>query len=230
MDFKEVAKRVSVFGYAVMPRLDPELSTESIALKLGAIMDVSSFLPNIPRTQTLRPRNATERLMNQYSGTYGTEAFPLHSDLAHWYLPPRYLMLRCKVGMKDVQTTLVPYSIIASVVGEHTLKQALVAPRRKSVTQKICPLPVIFEHEGIWGLRWDFLFLSPLNEAARRAYDAIFALRWPSCDTIPVTLLEQGDTVVIDNWRMLHGRTAVPENSMGREIERIYLNQLGGKS
>lgn len=229
MDAKDVARRVSTLGYAVIPRLDPASSTESVALRLGAVMDVSSLLPNVPRVQTLRPRKPTARLMNQYSGTYGTEAFPLHSDLAHWYLPPRYLMLRCKVGMKDVETTLVSYSAVASVVGEHTLKQAIVVPRRKSMTQTICPLPVIFEYDGAWGLRWDFLFLSPLNEAARRTSEGIAGLRWPSSDTIPVTLLEPGDTIVFDNWRMLHGRSAVPESSMGRVIERIYLNRLGGE-
>lgn len=228
MEAKDVARRVSTTGYAVIPQLDPAASTENVALRLGAVMDVSSFLPNVPRVQTLRPRKSTAPLMNQYSGTYGTGAFPLHSDLAHWYIPPRYVMLRCMVGARDVETTLVPYSAIASVVAERILKQALVVPRRKSKTQTICPIPIVFEHDRTWGLRWDFLFLSPINEAARRISEAIASQRWPIEDTIPVTLLAPGDTVIIDNWRMLHGRSAVSENSMNRVIERIYLNQLRG--
>jgi hypothetical protein len=192
-------------------------------------MNVSELLPNVPQVQTLCPRKPSRQLMNQYSGTYGTEAFPLHSDLAHWYRPPRYLLLRCKVGVNDVETTLVSYSVIASVVGERTLKQALVLPRRKRETQAVCPLPVVFSYEGTWGLRWDFLFLSPLNEAAKHMSERVASRRWGRGEVIPVNLLDPGDTIVIDNWRMLHGRSAVPEGSMGRVIERIYLNRLGGE-
>lgn len=216
-------------GYAVIPRLDPVSSTDSVALRLGAVMNVSELLPNVPRVQTLCPRKPSRQLRNQYSGTYGTEAFPLHSDLAHWYRPPRYLLLRCKVGVKDVQTTLVSYSTIASVVGERILKQALVLPRRKRETQTLCPLSVVFDHEGTWGLRWDFLFLSPLNEAAKQMSERIASWRWGSDEVIRVNLLDPGDTIVIDNWKMLHGRSAVREDSMGRVIERVYLNRLGGE-
>lgn len=225
----ELAKQVGAMGYAVIPRFDPASSTESVALKLGAVMNVSELLPNVPRVQTLCPRKPSRQLMNQYSGTYGTGAFPLHSDLAHWYRPPRYLLLRCRVGVKDVKTTLVSYSTIASVVGERALKQALVLPRRKRETQVVCPLPVVFGYEGTWGLRWDFLFLSPLNEAAKHTSERIASWPWDRGEVISVNLLNPGDTIVIDNWRMLHGRSAIPEGSMGRVIERIYLNRLGGE-
>lgn len=227
MDVKDIVQRVSAKGYVVIKCLDARLSTEQVALKLGSIMDVSTILPSVPKVQTLRPRKPDSRLMNQYSGTYGTEEFPLHSDLAHWYLPPRYLMLRCKVGAKDVETTLVPYSVIASAVGERTLKQALVAPRRKNKGQVICPLPVVFHREESWGIRWDFLFLSPLNEPAKLVSEVLTSRSWHDEEIISVNLLEPGDTIVIDNWRMLHARSAVSENSMSRIIERIYLNRLG---
>jgi L-asparagine oxygenase len=190
-------------------------------------MDVSLILPSVPKVQILRPREPDTCLMNQYSGTYGTEEFPFHSDLAHWYVPPRYLMLRCKVGAKNVETTLVPYSAIMSAVGERILKQALVAPRRRSKEQKICPLPVVFYRDGLFGIRWDFLFLSPLNEPANRTSEVLTSHSWHCGLIISVNLLEPGDTIVIDNWRMLHGRSAVPEDSKTRVIERIYLNSFG---
>ncbi|WP_020565897.1 Fe(II)-2OG oxygenase family protein [Methylosarcina fibrata] len=227
MDAEEIIQRVRSTGYAVIRRLAPRLSTEQVALKLGSIMDVSSNLPGVPIVQILQPRKPDARLMNQYSGTYGIEEFPLHSDLAHWYLPPRYLMLRCKVGAKDVETKLISYSAIVSAIGERTLKQALVVPRRKSNGQKICPLPVFFCQDGSWGIRWDFLFLSPLNDSAKRTFEVFASHSWHDEEIISVNLLQSGDTIIIDNWRMLHGRSAVPEGSMNRVIERIYLNTLG---
>lgn len=230
MGFEEcVAKKVSETGYAVISRLDPMSSTEIIALKLGSVVDVSSLLPGVPKVQTLRPQKPAPWLMNQYSGVFGTEDFPLHSDLAHWYLPPRYILLRCRVGVKDVETKLVSYSTIDSVVGAQTLKRALVVPRRKCNTQTICPLPVVFSGNESWGFRWDSLFLSPLNGAAKNMYRMMTSRGWSNEEVIRVKLQEPGDTMIVDNWRMLHGRSAVPDGSMNRVIERVYLNRLGGE-
>ena len=36
----------------------------------------------------------------------------------------------------------------------------------------------------------------------------------------------EGDTVIIDNWRMLHGRPAVPEGRRDRHLQRVYLRSL----
>ena len=35
-----------------------------------------------------------------------------------------------------------------------------------------------------------------------------------------------GDTVILDNWRMLHGRSAVPEKYSDRMLQRAYLEEL----
>jgi hypothetical protein len=224
---EEIVKKVRTTGYAVVQCLAPQLSTEEVALKLGSIMDVSTIVPGVPKIQTLRPRKPSSELMNQYSGTYGVGEFALHSDLAHWYVPPRYFLLRCKIGATNVETTLLSYSAIASTVGEHTLRRALVIPRRKSKRQTICPLPVMFRYERVWGMRWDFLFLSPLNDAAMETSNMLSSHNWHEKGLVAVKLIDPADTLVIDNWKMLHGRSSVPEASMEREIQRAYLNRLG---
>jgi L-asparagine oxygenase len=181
----------------------------------------------VPKIQTLRPRKPESELMNQYSGAYGTETFPLHSDLAHWRVPPRHFLLRCITGAEDVETTLLSYSRIAATVGEHTLRQALVMPRRKSKQQTICPIPVVFRYEGTWGMRWDFLFLSSLNNAAEETSRIIRLHSWQENGLVAIKLLNSGDTLIVDNWKMLHGRSSVPEGSLRREIQRVYLTKLG---
>ncbi|HAH95942.1 MAG TPA: hypothetical protein DCL69_03455, partial [Firmicutes bacterium] len=35
-----------------------------------------------------------------------------------------------------------------------------------------------------------------------------------------------GDTLVIDNWRMLHARSPVPAGREDRKIQRVYLESL----
>jgi alpha-ketoglutarate-dependent taurine dioxygenase len=41
-----------------------------------------------------------------------------------------------------------------------------------------------------------------------------------------VLLLQPGDTLLIDNWRMLHGRSEVSTQSTSRIIDRVYLAEV----
>jgi len=81
----------------------PSLSTLEVARLLGDIL----HLEGIAEVQTLTPRHAEEVGKNRYSGLYGTESFPLHTDMAHWYIPPRYLLLRCVRAAENVATYFV---------------------------------------------------------------------------------------------------------------------------
>lgn len=76
-------------------------------------------------------------------------------------------------------------------------------------------------------MRWDSLFLEPINSAAKKAYELFHAHSWGKQDIISTRLTKPGDTLIIDNWRMLHGRSSVPKISMDRNIQRIYLNNIG---
>lgn len=41
-----------------------------------------------------------------------------------------------------------------------------------------------------------------------------------------IALGEPGDTLIIDNWRMLHGRSQLSVEHAGRVIQRAYLEAL----
>ena len=58
-------------------------------------------------------------------------------------------------------------------------------------------------------------------EGMRRLKEAI-----EQADVISVPLVNPGDTVIIDNWRMLHGRSNVPISCVHRIIDRTYLGRL----
>src|SRR4051812_13786946 len=89
-------------GFALIPRLHEGESSLPALSRLGEVVR----LPHVEDVQVLRPRATSESPPNIYSGNFGLNAFPLHSDLAHWYLPPRYFALRCVVGADAVQTLL----------------------------------------------------------------------------------------------------------------------------
>jgi alpha-ketoglutarate-dependent taurine dioxygenase len=212
--------------FVVLPELDTYLSTVEVARRLGTIVEIDRLLPSsgIPNVQSLRPRNATEAKQNQYSGNYGHGLFPLHTDLAHWVLPPRYLLLRCLVGAEDVFTNLLPSKYALDLVGKAALQKAVFRGRRREYGCSGLVRAISYHHqEEIF--RWDPIFLQPLNRNARRLK---IVMHDPACNRslMTVRLTKPGDTIIIDNWRMLHGRSSVSARSTGRHIERVYLSEV----
>src|SRR5277367_4742269 len=98
-------------GFVVRKGVDPDLSTMEVAQGLGVTLNIEDIFPaaGVEVVQSLRPRD-TIHATNHYSGHFGFGSFPLHTDLAHWAIPPRYLFLRCKVGTPDVFTELLHWS------------------------------------------------------------------------------------------------------------------------
>ena len=195
-------------GYALLPAWLPAKTTTAIAHSIGSVVNIGSLFPrtDIPSVQTLEPRYETRASFNQYSGTFGLNEFSLHTDLAHWARPPRYLLLRCLNGSSTVATKVLESSIITSVVGTNTLRRALARPRRVRPTDALCLLPLAFNVDDVGGLRWDPLFLVPMNEAAWQVAELMRTQVTHLSEDL--TMVERGDTIIIDNWRILHRQLA----------------------
>lgn len=224
--FKELMHLVSMHSYVFAKTFLPNLSTHEIASRLGAILDPHKVAPGhgIATVQTLIPRESSDLDPHTYGGVYGLNEFPLHSDYAHWGSPPRFLILRCVRGSPSVSTYLLSASEILEHAGEFA-ERAVVVPRKTNDERKLCPMPVCFRDGADTGLRWDYLFLKPMNQAAIRVGESIQAIQ--EIQRTKVYLSDLGDTLLIDNWRMLHGRSSVP-HAARRRLERIYISKLWG--
>lgn len=221
-------KRLCLDGYTFLQGWSPDRSTLDLARSIGTIVDLPSLLPgsSIPTVQSLKPRHRSEAPRNQYSSTYGVSEFPLHTDLAHWVKPPRYFVLRCITGSPNVNTWLAPASWLSPIVGEVSLRQAITRPRRLGSRGVHCLLPLKFRAEGTVGFRWDPLFLVPMNGAAHRVAEAMSSRNVYSIHKLVFTLSHPGDTLIVDNWRILHGRGSVAPTGMNRCLERVYLSEI----
>jgi len=206
-------------GFSFCQRLLPDLSSGQVANLLGAVVDLSES--GISVAQTLVPRETTEAALNQYSGNYGLNEFPLHSDLAHWAIPPRYFMLRCIIGAEGVFTHVLLWSTIAKQIRESSLRRAVFTVRKHRLGYS-CLVRAYSTRNGLDLLRWDPLFLRPLNAPAQEVASAITSLNWDA-KIQRILLKEPGDTLLADNWQILHGRAAVSDKGTQRRIERIYL-------
>ena len=223
---RDIVSLLHRVGYVLLPAWRPSDTTAAVANSIGTIVNIDSLLPgtDIPTVQTLMPRCETTASLNEYSGTFGLNEFPFHSDLAHWVRPPRYLMLRCLNGSPTVATKVLNSSILTSVLGTKTLRKALARPRRVNPTTALCLLPLAFSVGGVDGLRWDPLFLVPMNSVARRVAELMHTQVWQFSEHL--TLVKRGDTLIIDNWRVLHGRSEVARLDIDRRVERVYLSEL----
>jgi L-asparagine oxygenase len=213
-------------GFSLLRGLAPHLSTIEVAKTLGTVVSVEELLPSsgIPTVQSLRPRPTSEVGQNQYSGHYGLGTFPLHSDLAHWAIPPRYLLLRCVVGSDDVFTHLLPWTPIVDLVGAATLRKAVFAARRRRIGYSSL-VRAMSHNDGIAVLRWDPIFLAPLNRHAHALASAMLDSGWDT-KVMKILLSQPGDTLIIHNWTMLHGRGEVSQHSTARHIDRVYLSEV----
>ena len=208
-------------GYSFIPRFAVGATAIEAASLWGCVDPVVGLDPG----QTLVPRSCAEAAPNTYSGIFGESEFPLHTDLAHWARPPRFLVLRCLVGSASVGTRVLDGRALLEHFGASALRRALVHPRRPMRNGKQLLRLLQRTDDSELHLRWDSVYLQPASKFGADVFESIRTfLRGVS--VAEVALAHPGDTLVLDNWRCLHGRSGVPQTALGRYIERVYLKGL----
>ncbi|HEY3047927.1 MAG TPA: hypothetical protein VGJ72_10765, partial [Polaromonas sp.] len=158
-----LAESLASCGFAIIRRLDPDLPSIKIIERLGLVDTVEG----LNAVQALVPHDLHEAPPNTYSGNFGTSDFPLHTDLAHWASPPRYLALRCVSGSSTVATRLLDSKALVAKFGIEPLRMALVQPRRPMRNGK--QLLRLLERPATassYLMRWDSIYLRPATKLA----------------------------------------------------------------
>lgn len=218
----EIAERVRREGYALLRRFEPELSSAEALGRIGRMDVVEGIRP----VQRLTPHAVDESTPNTYSGNFGKSAFPLHTDLAHWAIPPRYLALRCIQGCDAVATRLLDGNDVIARFGRSILRRTLTQPRRPQ-GDRIQLLPLLGGATDVNSaiLRWDSIFLQPSNSFSMLVFAEVSGYL-SGVAPMEFTLADLGDTLVVDNWRFLHGRSDVSQGGHLRKIDRAYLEAI----
>ena len=214
-----VKAQIVLHGFARIAAPIAPVTTEDLAAGLGEPLDPWGD----GLVQRLEPRDSGPP--NTYSGLFGLGAFPLHTDLAHWLIPPRYLLLRCGKGYADVPTLLLDGTEIVREMDADALGRAIVRPRRRQSGElrllRLWSTPM----RATGCLRWDQVFLQPASVEGRRAFDSLRD-RLEIATPTQIVMIEPGEAIIIDNWRMLHARPAIPAGRRDRYLERVYLRSL----
>jgi hypothetical protein len=164
----------------------------------------------------LVPKNASEAVAGTFSREYGKGEFPLHTDTAFWPLPARYLVFRV-TGDTRRPTVVARFPLpLPPTMAREVVSSVWVV---KGLRPFYCSMQ--FRANGEMGLRYDQLTMKPVNNAAKSVLNGmpsvLAQLRTFSIDWAAV------GTVIIDNWRVLHGRGHGPDGEGERVLERVYL-------
>jgi len=214
----EISSKLVEEGYCFLNEWDPDVETAAISDRVGAT--ITPWPGGL--IQTLQPR--TEAAPNTYSGNFGLGSFPMHTDLAHWKSPPRYLLLRCLKGYQDVPTLLLDGRDMIASVSRNLLSRAIFKPRRPR-DGKLTLVRLLDQSGDREVLRWDEIFLQPASRVGERV--DVQVRGWLSTATpFRLALFRPGDTLIVDNWRMLHARSPIPTDREDRAIQRVYLESI----
>ena len=215
-------------GYVFIPKWSQEMAPAEFLATMESCVDrrAHTLGSETSSIQILKPRTALNKNRRRYSDIYGLGEFPLHTDLAHWARPPRYIMLRCVVGCNDVYTSLLPVPFLNTIVDKSILLQAMFCSELPRRDHSGSILSMIFTENHVNGLRWDKHSLKPMNTAAFSVGQSMSLTESKHSEMSVQYLADIGDTLIIDNWRCLHGRGRVSKEGQNRRIQRIYLSEV----
>lgn len=216
----ELLRSLELNGFSRFSWKNSSDKTLDIAKAIGCV----ATLPGIQQVQTIIPREKEGIENSSYSGNFGLGEFPMHTDMAHWHTPPRYFILRCIQPTEHVFTSIMRLDELFGPESPITLKKSLFRPRRRLDGR----LSMLRLFDGKIH-RWDTLFIQPMNNIARDLESRILD-RILNSQAINLILNEPNECILIDNWKTIHGRSAIPENGRNRVVERIYLSSIKGIS
>ncbi|WP_370530741.1 hypothetical protein [Methylophilus aquaticus] len=211
-------QKLTEYGYVQFDGQPFGNSTMEIGTNIGMVIT----LPIIKTVQELTPSNRASLEASSYSGNYGLEEFPFHSDMAHWFQPPRYLLLCCRVPAISVETRIVKSEQIFEGEETNDLRRALFRPRRR-LNGRLSHLR-LFEGDFY---RWDSLYIEPINKLGVSLRSRIID-RLANANYEAIVLGYSNQCLLIDNWQTFHARSAVTSEGMNRKLERLYLSGLKG--
>jgi L-asparagine oxygenase len=203
-------------GFARFASESESETTLHIAEKIGNVLSI----PGVSPIQRLVPRQSDSLEKSNYSGIYGTHQFPLHTDMAHWCVPPRFFLLRCIQPGDGVHTNFLHTRDLFGGEDQVSLRRALFRPRRRLDGR--LTLLRLFDGDCY---RWDSIFIQPINAVASNLRAQTLA-RIQAATVQAVEFQSSRDCILVDNWKVLHGRSAVPTLGAHRIVERVYLDSV----
>ncbi len=169
-------------------------------------------------SRVLRPYSQSEAPRGSMSSLTGFAAQPIHTDGAHKPTPPRYILLRClNPGESSCPTVI-------WVLKWDTLERDWPANLarggwliRSSDQTRFYGQVLERVARGMARIRFDPFCMRPPLIAGTIAAATNCIERYAEVNTVE---LDRGDCLLLDNWRVLHGRGEGAARAPSRQMER----------
>ena len=187
----------------------------ALAATLGHIDQKSNFAQTVILSPSIRPRHS-----NTLSARYGHAELPHHTECAYWKSPPRYLGVWCEVaGTQQQATTFADVSEVWETL--HKTQQShpsgvLLTRGERSFRTSVVDVTVPGGR-----LRWDPHCLVFDDPKWQRQANQIL-----SRPRVQTHQWSAGDFLILNNWRVLHGRGSSKSPDYTRRLHRIIIKSL----
>jgi len=201
--------KIDIGNLDCLIEISRRLGTPVGGRKKGALVEVLKLQDSISANQ------------NSLSNQFGYSPFPFHCDTAHWVSPCRYIVFGCEnPGNCGRKTVLIDWKKIEFDLTEIKLLKSAVFLIRNG--QKSFYSTILNQNEEF--LRFDPGCMSPLDSESEDAFK-LMKNKLDQVNPIEVSW-EKGDVLVIDNWRILHGRKGAEiegEHHTARQLQRVLV-------
>lgn len=168
--------------------------------------------------QKLSPTHAYSAHPNSLSARHSFGAFPMHIDTAHWPKPCRYVILGCSnVGNGARKTKLLDFKSLSVSKLEIDLLHS--TPFRIVNGRNSFYSSVLSTHRDF--IRYDPGCMTPTSSSSNKVLEILSEERWGK--EIKEIEWKAGNVLIIDNWRILHGRSVAPKKDVDRLLHRILI-------
>jgi len=170
--------------------------------------------------ELIQPRDIANAHPRSLSARYGLGTLPFHTELSHRPKPCRYVLLGCiDPGSPAAATMLLDWRNLGFSQQELEFLEStpiLVRSGRRSFYSTILAPGGAF-------LRYDPGCIEALNDSGREALRLVNDRIASATFEAEAHLWHQGDILIIDNWRTLHGRSPSVQGS-SRRLARILID------
>ena len=206
-------------GWALMTLSSPTEGLCHQLLRLAAQLGTPmASRPGGDLCDTLIPTAAHSAKPRSLSKIHAGGEFPLHIDTAHWLTPCRYVMLACISPGSGSRPTLLLDTRRLPLSKEHASllrsEPLRVTNGRNSFFSTILSKTRLF-------VRFDPGCMTATTPAGVEALAVLAQKNWP--DYIETVHWNAGTALVMDNWRLLHGRGHAEYSDPDRKLLRISI-------
>ena len=199
---------------------DPGRGLLNLGKQLGTPIPSRANGSIVDRLRPTAPEAARPRSL---SAIHGLGAFPFHTDLANFPVPPRYVLLRLEQGsasnrdtlLHDVRLLRLEGSLLSDLQRE---VWCAIGGRRRFLTTAMATGP----RDEIF-VRFDRGCMRPRSPGAEPTalrFERVLSTARPTAVS-----WSRGFALVIDNWRTLHARTLPTGGSdCDRVLERVLVD------